>query len=190
MAESFMILVTGAPATGKTTLSKSLSERLNLPVVYKDEIKELLFDSLGIKDTEWAMKLGVTSFELTYLFAEKLAKTGKSFIVEGNFDNRYATDTFHNIVLRYNYRILQLYCHAQDDILYERFMERNISGERHPGHISPINGFEEYKKMIGNRNYKLEFKDSIDIDVDTTIFENINLELIYDRVERIINISN
>jgi predicted kinase len=38
-----MIIVTGAPGAGKTTLSKNLAGKFNLPVINKDEIKELLF---------------------------------------------------------------------------------------------------------------------------------------------------
>ena len=89
MSENLMIIITGAPGTGKTTLSKNLAKKFNLSVINKDEIKELLFDNLGIKDMEWALQLGVTSFYLTFFFVEKLLLTGKPFIVEGNFDNKY-----------------------------------------------------------------------------------------------------
>jgi shikimate kinase len=41
--ENLMIIVTGAPGAGKTTLSKNLAGKFNLPVINKDEIKELLF---------------------------------------------------------------------------------------------------------------------------------------------------
>jgi adenylate kinase family enzyme len=103
--ENLMILVTGASAAGKTTLSKNLANKFELPIINKDEIKELLFDNLGTKDEEWAMKLGVASFELLYLFVEKLCQTGKTFIVEGNFENKYATKIFSDIKSRYNYKV-------------------------------------------------------------------------------------
>ncbi|MBV7274883.1 hypothetical protein JMF89_10490 [Clostridiaceae bacterium UIB06] len=67
-----MIIVTGTSATGKTILSSKLANRFNLPLINKDEIKELLFDCLGIKDEEWAVRLGVTSFELSYLLEKCL----------------------------------------------------------------------------------------------------------------------
>lgn len=190
MAENLMIIITGAPATGKTTLSRKLVERFNLPVINKDEIKELLFDNLGFKDTEWLIKLGITSFELVFLFAEKLAQTGKTFIVEGNFDNRYSTKSFMYIKSKFNYQMLQLYCHAQDDILYERYIRRNNSGDRHPGHIRLTSGFEDYKKTIINRPFKLDIDGSINIDIDTTKFEDIDLEQIYMEVASNIKFVN
>jgi deoxyadenosine/deoxycytidine kinase len=127
--KNLMVIVTGTSATGKTTLSKDLSNKFKLPVINKDELKELLFDFLGTKVEEWALRLGSSSFELTYLFAEKLCQTGNAFIIEGNFENKYAAKTFNAIKSKYNYRILQIYCHTQVEVLYDRYMERDNSGE-------------------------------------------------------------
>ena len=130
-------------------------ERFNLPVINKDEIKELLFDSIGVNDKEWALKLGMTSFQLTFFFLEKLLQTGKPFIVEGNFDNRYSTKSFLDIELRFHHQTIQLFCHAQDEILYERYISRDKSGNRHSGHIRLTTGFEEYQKGINSKTFKL-----------------------------------
>jgi deoxyadenosine/deoxycytidine kinase len=179
VSEKLMIIVTGTSATGKTTLSKNLSSKFNLPVINKDEIKELLFDFLGTKDEEWALKLGMSSFELSYLFAGKLCQTGKAFIIEGNFENKYAAKTFTAIKSKYNYRVLQIYCHAQVDVLYTRYMNRDSLGHRHPGHIIYINGYEEFKNRIYNKNFKLAIEESISVDVDATRFEIVNIKQIY-----------
>lgn len=184
MRENLMIIVTGAPATGKTTLSKKLAEKFNLPVIIKDEIKENLFDSLGIKDKEWALKLGAASFQLTYFFVEKMLQTGKPFIVEGNFGDEYATKSFLDIKARCNYETLQLFCHAEDKVLYERYISRDNSGDRHPGHSKLMIGFEEYKKITNSRNYKLDIPESTNIDINTTKFETVNFQQIYDEVEK------
>ena len=45
----YCILVTGIPATGKSTMAKAMSERMKLPVISKDTIKELLFDNVGFQ---------------------------------------------------------------------------------------------------------------------------------------------
>ena len=188
MEESLIIIVTGTSATGKTILSRKLANKFNLPLINKDEIKELLFDCLDTKDEEWAVQLGVTSFELSYLFVEKLCQTGKAFIVEGNFEDKFATKVFSNLKMKYNYKILQLYCHAPEEILYKRYIERDNSGKRHPGHIIQISGLDEFKKRVTNKNFKLKIDDCINIDVDTTEFEDIRLQKIYDEVIENINL--
>ncbi|WP_346931221.1 AAA family ATPase [Clostridium sp.] len=182
-----MIVVTGTSATGKTILSKKLASKFNLSLINKDEIKELLFDCLGIRDEVWAIQLGVTSFELSYLFAEKLCQTNKSFIIEGNFEDKYATKVFDNLKNKYAYKIVQLYCHAPEEILYDRYLKRDNSGERHRGHIINISGFDEFKNRVTNKTFKLQIDDCINIDVDTTKFENIELQNIYDEIYNILD---
>jgi cytidylate kinase len=179
---NLIIIVTGASATGKTILSKDLANKFKLPIINKDEIKELLFDYLGTKDEEWAMRLGMSSFELLYLFVKKLCQTGKTFIVEGNFESKYATKYFSEIKSKYNYKVLQIYCHAQVEVLYDRYIKRDNSGERHPGHIIQISGLEDFRIRVSNKNFKLDIDNSISIDIDTTKFEDIKLQQIYDEV--------
>jgi cytidylate kinase len=182
--ENLMIIVTGASATGKTTLSKNLATRFILPIINKDEIKELLFDYLGTKDEEWTGKLGMTSFELSYLIVEKLCQTGKPFIIEGNFENKYAAKVLSDIKSRYNYEVLQIYCHGQVGALYDRYVKRDNSGERDPGHIIRISGLDEFKSRVYNKNFKLDIDGSINIDIDTTNLEMVNMQQVYDEVAR------
>ncbi|WP_425432548.1 AAA family ATPase [Hydrococcus rivularis] len=42
-----LILISGLPCTGKTTLARKIAQKLQLPLVCRDDIKESLFDSLG-----------------------------------------------------------------------------------------------------------------------------------------------
>ena len=185
MGENLMIIVTGPSASGKTTLSKKLARKFKLPSICKDEVKELLFDCLGTKDEEWGMSLGAASFDLLYLFVEKLCLTGKTFIVEGNFQNKYAAKTFSEIITKHNYKAVQVYCHAPVEILYDRYTNRDNSGDRHPGHIIQIGGLEEFKSRVCGGNFKLDIEGCVTLEIDTTKFEDTNLEQIYDALRRI-----
>ena len=59
MTRPLLIVVTGAPCAGKTTLARRIAETFRLPLIAKDDIKESLFDSLGWKDREWSKQLGL-----------------------------------------------------------------------------------------------------------------------------------
>ncbi|MFN2514105.1 MAG: AAA family ATPase [Pyrinomonadaceae bacterium] len=43
------IIITGQPGSGKTTLAKKLGERLWMPVISRDEIKEGYVNTYGVK---------------------------------------------------------------------------------------------------------------------------------------------
>ena len=62
----YCILVTGIPASGKSTLAAFLAKKLNIPVFSKDHIKELLFDSVGFHSREEKVRLGTAAMEMMY----------------------------------------------------------------------------------------------------------------------------
>ena len=74
---STIIIVTGRPAAGKSTLAKWLSQELKLPVVSKDNIREELFERLGWKDRKWAQELGKASVDMMFYFARAELAVGR-----------------------------------------------------------------------------------------------------------------
>jgi broad-specificity NMP kinase len=55
MPAPVLILITGAPCTGKTTIAQHLAGKFQLPVVHKDDIKERLFDRLDYSQVTSAL---------------------------------------------------------------------------------------------------------------------------------------
>lgn len=68
-------------------MAETLSERLKLPVISKDTIKELLFDNVGFQSRAEKVKFGIASMEIMYYVAGQLMKAGQAFILENNFEN-------------------------------------------------------------------------------------------------------
>ncbi|SED18936.1 shikimate kinase [Streptomyces sp. TLI_105] len=50
MNDKAFVIVSGLPASGKTTLGRRLATGLGLPLVDKDAILEFLYGSLGVGD--------------------------------------------------------------------------------------------------------------------------------------------
>lgn len=182
MSTAKLILVTGAPATGKTTIAKAIAERVDLPFLCKDDIKELLFDTIGWSDRAWSRKLGVATYRIMYYMLERQLEAHKSLIMESDFRPAFDEPKLRALKEQFQFGSLIIHCTAEASVLLERFKERLTSGKRHPGH----NDQENYKLFmpetlkndfgtlaIGGESYEL----------DTTNFSTIDLENLWPRVE-------
>lgn len=134
---SVVVVVSGPPAAGKTSLLDALADALGLPVIAKDDIKEKLFDTLGWSDEGWSKKIGAATWELLFLVAERLAAAGTAFILEANFYPDPHADRLRALVGRCGLRVVEVHCTAGAIELIRRFREREDDPQRHPGHPNP-----------------------------------------------------
>jgi predicted kinase len=68
-----LVIVSGAPGSGKTTLARRLGAALRLPLLLKDDLKEALYESLGADDREQSRQLGRASYDLLAPIAAAVA---------------------------------------------------------------------------------------------------------------------
>lgn len=129
-----LLLVLGPPAAGKTTLARRLGVDFGLPVVHKDAIKEMLFDTLGVGDAARTQDLGRASIALLYDFVERLLAARVSVVAESNFHAGADSERVAALCQRHDLQTLQLHCAASDAVLIERYGRRAQTAERHPGH--------------------------------------------------------
>jgi predicted kinase len=80
-----LILITGLPGTGKSTLARSLARHLGVPLICKDTIKEPLLDLLGATDRSESRRLSDASFAVMFALARDCLRAGTDVILEGNF---------------------------------------------------------------------------------------------------------
>ena len=148
MKRPSVLIITGAPAAGKTTLARGLAQELSLPLVSKDDIKETLFDTLGWSDDEaWAKQLGIASWNLLYQHAEHLLAAAISLITESNFEARFADERWLAMQERHSFQSIQLLCWANDRLMTERYLARIADGSRHPGHVDRMHT-QEYNPAV------------------------------------------
>ena len=115
-----VVVVTGPPASGKSSIARYLAEALPAPLIAKDPVKEALFDALGTGDPDWSRKLGIATYAVLYLTLEQELAAGRSCVLEANFDHNEASAQLAAIQLRRPFRALQIVCTASRDVLIER----------------------------------------------------------------------
>lgn len=192
MSKNYIIVVTGPCGSGKTSIAKSIQKEFNYPLINKDAVKEMLYDTVGYTDREFSEKLGRASYSLLYYFAEQLLIAESSFIIESNFSGSYLKGKIEKLKQEHDFEVIIVRCFADKEVLFKRVIERDASGERHPGHIYPTN-YEEFHAMLLEK--PVEFMDvNVDIgeytiDVDTTIFNEKTFSDVFESILRKLNSS-
>jgi len=144
-----VVLVTGAPGSGKTTVAVPLAAELGLPLLSKDVIKEQLFDTLGVGDEDalsWSRSLGAASMELIWTLARYFPEA----VLEANFRPHSPYERSH--ILELSDRVVEVNCVCPPELAASRYLARARGGRRHPTHDLPglPENFEaEYDMPIG-----------------------------------------
>ena len=194
----YCILVAGIPAAGKSTISKAIAEKLKLPVISKDKIKELLFDNVGFQSRKEKVNLGIASMEIMYYAAEQLKAAGQPFILENNFEysSKHGIKT---LLAKYQYPALTITLKGDYKVIYQRFLERDISPDRHRGHVvndcypekkersleeikAASISYEDYVRSMAQRGFEDFSVNGEQIKIDTTDFSKIDMEELFSQI--------
>lgn len=132
MTPERVIVVTGLPGAGKSTLARELARRYRLPVLAKDFIKEPLLDVLGATDAESSRKLSDASFAAMFRIAAEWVREGHGFILEGNFrPGEHEAPLREGLALA---QAAQLLCRVPEEERLARLAARENDPGRHAGH--------------------------------------------------------
>jgi predicted kinase len=132
-----LILVTGLPGSGKTTIASQLSEKLALPMIGKDHYKAILFDALGIGDVDWSRRIGRAAIALQY----DVIRSIRLAVV----DSALWTGIAERDVESLDLPLVQLYCRCPFEVARARFFNR--VGDRHAGHREEDMTHEDYERF-------------------------------------------
>ena len=170
-----LLIVTGPPGAGKTSLARKLAQNLGLFCLGKDDIKEALSDILGWGDREWSMKLGHASMEVLFRVLEVQMAANVSLVTETAFLPEYHNERFAVLMQKYDYSALQIYCRCEPAVLIERIKSRVESGERHPGHVDHLRDLSQIEQALREGRYDPLDVGGVQLDVDTSDFDAIDL---------------
>ena len=168
-----IVLVTGPPASGKSFVAAHVADRLRLPLIAKDAIKETLFETLGTGDVAWSQRLGRATFALMLRALEGQLKAGRPVVVEANLAPDDARPAFQALHERTPLRALELHCTAPEDLLQERYAAR--AGSRHAGHLDEQQIAAIASAVSSGRYRPLGLSPEL-IVVDTTSFDDVDID--------------
>lgn len=130
----YCILVAGVPATGKGRMAQELSQRLGLPWLSKDAIKEKLYDTVGFRCRAEKVALGEGALEALYYTAGQLLQAGVPCILENNFEE-VSKPGLLALLERCQCQAVTVFLTGEPEALYRRFLQRDRSPQRHRGHV-------------------------------------------------------
>jgi predicted kinase len=119
------VVVSGPPASGKSTLARKLAPALGLPLFAKDTIKQALMDVLGAPDVEASRQLGIASVAALLAVA---AANGRG-VLDSVWHRSYAIPDLNGL----SGPVVEVFCSCDRGVVERRYRARATT--RAAGHF-------------------------------------------------------
>jgi predicted kinase len=134
VAGALFVVVSGPPASGKSTLAPALSREIALPLVAKDTIKDALMSVLPVPDVEASRQIGRGAVAAMLAVA---AESPVGAVIESNFYRSVAADALGQLPGE----VIEVFCRCEQATAGERYRTR--AGTRHGGHFDADRSIDE-----------------------------------------------
>ena len=124
------VVVSGLPASGKSTIGRAIAKAMQLPFLDKDHLLEGLFDSHGVGDSAWRTKLSRAADEEL----RRQAGTSPGAVMASWWRHPLSTSasgTPTAWLTSLPGELVEVHCRCSPNVAADRFVSRN----RHPGHL-------------------------------------------------------
>ena len=166
-----LILAAGDLACGKSTFCGQLSRRFDIPVFYKDNIKEVLGDTIGFANRAENLKLSAATFALLRHSFLQFADLGHDLILESNF-RQHELDELLTLAAAHGYEVLVLILRADLTVLHKRYLHRISDENRHPVHrVSTFNDFNGFREYVESTRPQLDGPQAVHICADNFSYQ-------------------
>lgn len=122
MNNPLLVVVTGSPATGKTTLAHILSHTINCPLLSRDEFKEGLINTLDRSHSQVDRSVDLEVYETFFETIELLLSKKISLVVEAAFQDKLWRPKLLSLLEIATIKII--ICKTGNDLIKARFANR------------------------------------------------------------------
>lgn len=125
-----IVLVSGPPGSGKTTIARPLAAALGFALITKDAIKEALFTAMSgpAGDLEFSRHIGAAAMEVLWALAAHCPQV----VLEANFRTRSPYERDKVAALDGN--VVEVHCRLALEEAARRFADRARNERHHPAH--------------------------------------------------------
>jgi predicted kinase len=174
MTKPLLLVVTGRPASGKTTLAHLLSKEIKCPLLSRDELKEGYINTINLEHDQLDDSAAWHIYNAFFEAIDLLISKGISVIVEAAFQNKLWKPKLLPLAGKAEIKII--ICETSPDLARSRFAGRllNDPGRNKYHGDKLLNPAEEPGRSITER-YEPVNIDTPTLEVDTT--ENYSPDL-------------
>lgn len=194
-----IIVLTGMPASGKSTIAKKLSAEFNIPILEKDALKEELFDTIGFECYAEKRKLDIAANAVLLNVVDTLLSKNIPMIIDNNFDTD-SQERLKEILERHQCTAITLFFGGETDAFYKRYVERDNEHKRHLGHVlqehyPPREGEsldyemtrEEFSEKFEKRGMNQFDCPGYRINIDATNPEQVDVDALIEKMDLLLN---
>lgn len=129
MVNQLQYILVGLPFSGKTTLSKAISEKLEIPRVNLDEVKfEMGFE--GVSDDDMTHAQWKEIFDETDRKVVEHLKQGKSVLHETSWTKRWKRDRARKLATDLGIDSVAIYVKVTKEVAKERWLKNREKQQR------------------------------------------------------------
>ncbi|MFD7281916.1 AAA family ATPase [Streptomyces sp. NPDC059862] len=160
MSTPALVVVSGGPGTGKTTLAHELARTLGCPAIIRDEIKQAMVMSTPGYQSGGDDPLNYPTLDAFFGVLKVLLKAGVTLVVEAAFQDRLWRPNLEPLTGLAHIRVIR--CTTEVGVAHDRIVQRAKEDVHRAAH-----GDQDLLEAIAAGEHSLEAFVPISLDVPT-----------------------